>query len=677
MSWLGLGMGLLLASGCTGWVTTPSFNERRVEVQLRKVVKFRRGPGQNWCQVSLNEESEVMEEYTTTGVRKTEVIMPLPLSKFSKMGKNALVSAGLLWAAFVTRTDHVLAQEGCSTLPYSVDVHEELGASPVSEESWGGSNALQRQPVITEKCDDDISGGGGTADFDFEAVAEEAGVAVDDYSVDETAKAMSALVDETVLQQASRRRPFSRISLKPYGRVGPISGCAAVLVSGGIGAYIMTKRRQQKNIKAMPTAAMYPTTISTPKHRERGGGADLDLELLDADPVPLQYSPAAPNISNLDFFPGEPLVGNTVPENEPDTSGGGHGSEGLMSKKTSSSTPIVSLSPQKSEPKKKNLGFGSLFKRDNDKRPVSLRDALSMREENKPLQTFLFAVALELSAVVSDDGVFGIPLTSSSNQGISTIKELKEASGRTVRETAEELANIVNAMVVALVDSSVERLKEKNEDQVFAAMETLLKFMDKAGNLFEVLCPDTSIDPPIRYNGGARKGKLEDLYRCYASRAMKGLSVPPGLDRLQDLFMIKGSKVNSITQKLLMFNMMKMMSDGRNGEDGAGSLELSGLMEAMGGTGGALPHGKDPFEGLQNLDPKLIKDQVNEFRQIVQRGAVSKEDVINLRKSYKEMGLNIDEMLLLAKINQSGMSSELKELFSLLETVLSKYPNLR
>ncbi len=51
-----------------------------------------------------------------------------------------------------------------------------------------------------------------------------------------------------------------------------------------------------------------------------------------------------------------------------------------------------------------------------------------------------------------------------------------------------------------------------------------------------------------------------------------------------------------------MFNMMKMMSDGRNGEDGAGSPELSGLMEAMGGTGGALPHGKDPFEGLQNLD---------------------------------------------------------------------------
>ncbi len=295
-------------------------------------------------------------------MRKTEVIMPLPLSKFSKMGKNALVSAGLMWVAFVTRTGHVLAQDGSSALPYSVDVPEELGASPASEELWGESNALQQQSEITEECDYDIGSGGGTADFDFEE--EEAGVvAVDDYSVDETAKAMNALVDETAIQQANRRSPFSGISLKPYGGVGPIGGCAAILVSGGIGAYIMTNRRRQKNIKAMPTASTYPTTISTPKHRERGGGADLDLELLDADPVPLQYSPAAPNISNLDFFPGEPLVGNTVPENEPDTSGGGHGSEGLMSKKASSSKPVVSLSQQKSESKKENLGFSSLFKR--------------------------------------------------------------------------------------------------------------------------------------------------------------------------------------------------------------------------------------------------------------------------------------------------------------------------
>ncbi len=47
---------------------------------------------------------------------------------------------------------------------------------------------------------------------------------------------------------------------------------------------------------------------------------------------------------------------------------------------------------------------------------------------------------------------------------------------------------------------------------------------------------------------------------------------------------------------------MKAMSDGGNGEDGAESPELSVLMDAMGGTGGALPQGKSPFEGLQNLD---------------------------------------------------------------------------
>ncbi len=287
--------------------------------------------------------------------------MPLPLSKFSKMRKNALISAGLMWGAFVTRTGHVLAQEGCgSAFPYSADVPEELGASPASKELWEGDNVIQQKSsVIAEN-----GGGGDTADF--ETAAEEAVVIVDDdYSVDETTKAMGNLIDETVIKQANRRIPFSGMSLKPYGGIGPIGGCGALLISGGIGAYIITKRRRKKNVKAMPTAAMHPTTISTPKHRERGGGAaDLDLELLDADPVPLQYSPAAPNITNLDFFQGDPLVGNNVPVNEPDTtSGSGRDSEGFFtSKKASGGNSVVPLSPQKSEPKK-NFGFGYLFKR--------------------------------------------------------------------------------------------------------------------------------------------------------------------------------------------------------------------------------------------------------------------------------------------------------------------------
>ncbi len=33
-------------------MTTPSFNERRAGIQLRKAVRLSRGPRPNWCQVN-------------------------------------------------------------------------------------------------------------------------------------------------------------------------------------------------------------------------------------------------------------------------------------------------------------------------------------------------------------------------------------------------------------------------------------------------------------------------------------------------------------------------------------------------------------------------------------------------------------------------------------------------
>ncbi len=289
-------------------------------------------------------------------MRKTEAMPPRAPSKLSKMGKNALVSVGLMCATCMTRTGHVLAQGG-SALTYLDDVPEELGAPLASEEFWHEGSTLQhQQPVVSEKSDMDT--GGSTADFDVET--EEAEMVIDESSADgATAKAMNALVDKTTTLQQAARRSFSRISLKSHV-VGPIGGCAVVL-SSGIGAYMMTKRRRRIP-KAMPTA-----TASTPKPHEGGGGADLDLELLDADPVPRQYSPAAPDISSLEFFPGEPPVVNEAPpENEPNASGRGSG--GSMSKKTSHTTgkPPVPASfspPRTSESKNNNLGFGSLFKR--------------------------------------------------------------------------------------------------------------------------------------------------------------------------------------------------------------------------------------------------------------------------------------------------------------------------
>ncbi len=277
------------------------------------------------------------------------------------MGKGILISAGLMCTAFMTRTGHVLAQDG-STLPYFDDTPQELGdASLASEKFWDESDELRQQQqytVLSEKRDVDTTGGDITG-LDFET--EEKGMTIDESSVDGTTKATNALLDEAAVLQQSRKGPLSGKSLKSYG----ISGCA-IIVSSGIGAYIMTKRRQSKP-KAMPTAItpMNPTKISSPKPHEGGGGTILDLELLDAEPVPLHYSPAVRNISSLELFPeGESQSAiNTPLENESTVASESDSGSSMSNKVTSTmSKPVISSSPQKPE-SRKNLGFGSLFKR--------------------------------------------------------------------------------------------------------------------------------------------------------------------------------------------------------------------------------------------------------------------------------------------------------------------------
>ncbi len=311
-------------------------------------------------------------------MRKTETKLP-NLLKLSKMGKNVLLSAGLMCATCMARAGHVLAQDssalaghvlaqdGSALAAHFDDDPEELGTPIMSEEFWGESSALQQeQPVVSKKSDMDTTGSSTTADFDVGT--EEVGVVIDESSTDGAkGQTITALVDKMKPLQQASRRSLSGISLKSHV-IGPIG---AVIVSSGIGAYIVAKRRR-RILKAMPTATVStgPAIISTStlKPHEREGSVDLDLELLDADPVPRKYSPAAPDISSLDdFIPGKPIVDNEVPENE--SNANGHGLGGApMSRKTSNTAgkPPVAASfspPQMSESKNNNLGFGSLFKR--------------------------------------------------------------------------------------------------------------------------------------------------------------------------------------------------------------------------------------------------------------------------------------------------------------------------
>lgn len=56
-----------------------------------------------------------------------------------------------------------------------------------------------------------------------------------------------------------------------------------------------------------------------------------------------------------------------------------------------------------------------------------------------------------------------------------------------------------------------------------------------AGKLFGSLCPGVELSPPIKYNGSARKGKLEKVFEAAARGALKlGDDGQMGkLDRLQ------------------------------------------------------------------------------------------------------------------------------------------------
>lgn len=56
-----------------------------------------------------------------------------------------------------------------------------------------------------------------------------------------------------------------------------------------------------------------------------------------------------------------------------------------------------------------------------------------------------------------------------------------------------------------------------------------------AGGLFATLCPGIELNPPIRYNGSAKRGKLEKVFEAAARNALKtGDEGQMGkLDRLQ------------------------------------------------------------------------------------------------------------------------------------------------
>ncbi|KAG5185481.1 hypothetical protein JKP88DRAFT_354184 [Tribonema minus] len=315
-------------------------------------------------------------------------------------------------------------------------------------------------------------------------------------------------------------------------------------------------------------------------------------------------------------------------------------------------------------PKKKlGLGLGGLFKKGAaSNRPTTIGDAISA-QEGGGLEGFSQALAGYLSHFAPPGSFAPDPtflrdgeLDRAGAEG--TLLELVSSSGATSLQVADAIADVVNAMVVGLTDAAVAAIKD--EDRCRQALSDLLLYMDNAGGTFAAVCPGVALDPPLRYNGAAKKRQLEELYENF-TRAMvtdQSADMSARQERLRDMLNIKESKARSLEQKVLMEVVQKMMKEGGDGAD------LAALMGGMGGMGegGGMPEGPE------------VAAQLEAFKAMVKDGNVSRDEVTELRKMYKDMGMDIDQMVAESAAAESTMDREAKELYSLLRQMLEQHP---
>ncbi|CAM9331492.1 unnamed protein product [Chrysoparadoxa australica] len=427
---------------------------------------------------------------------------------------------------------------------------------------------------------------------------------------------------------------------------------AAVGVAGVGGITISKANKSKRRGRAKATKSkIYGTSAAD--QRQKVMAADLDLDLMGDAVIsaPAQQPPELAKASAP-----ETITPMTAPVPEP--------------------APAVADKSKGTQ--RKRPMFNMFNKNKGPQRPTSLEEAFGATEDGEEEASSARAMAAELgpaiAAALAEHAPAGMfDLGEVGLEGHNELKGEMAKQGREVEEVAKVVADVVNAMVVGLVERASEVLvktKSKAEDgEAVDALDDLIKFMDGAGAVFGELCPGVAVDPPIRYNGSLRKGKLEDLFRAYSKNAMKAMGQNPEamgqVDRLQDVLDIKASKANSISQKVMMDALMGMMKDGGEGMEG-----MEGLASMLGDMGGASAGG---LPGMpQDMDPETMKQQMAEFKSMVQSGNISKEEVEELRKMYKDMGMDIDSMVRDVSAGGESMDAESTEMLGLLQGLLQE-----
>jgi hypothetical protein len=242
-------------------------------------------------------------------------------------------------------------------------------------------------------------------------------------------------------------------------------------------------------------------------------------------------------------------------------------------------------------------------------------------------------------------------------------------------QSAETFASVVNCMIIDIIDLASATVKGKDSDDKVTvdAISVVMDFMDHAASLFDAVASDVTIKP-VTYGGSLRKKDLEKMFSIYAGSSMMSLDggvTQDRVDTLQLVFGISDKKAEGLMQKHMMKMMMNLMKDGGKGLEGMPGMEgMEEMMSALGG--GGMP-GMPGMDG--EMSPEDLKQTVGMMKELMDSGAVSEEELAEVRNQFKEMyGSDIADLIKKADEEGAGeaMSDDERELLGMFKQILGE-----
>ena len=266
---------------------------------------------------------------------------------------------------------------------------------------------------------------------------------------------------------------------------------------------------------------------------------------------------------------------------------------------------------------------------------------------------------------------------------LDTAKELltqaRADSDISDEQSAETFASVVNCMIIDIIDlaSSTVKGKDKDDKVTVDAISVVMDFMDHAASIFDAVASDVTIKP-VTYGGSLRKKDLEKMFSIYAGSSMMSLDggvTQDRVDTLQLVFGITDKKAEGLMQKHMMKMMMNLMKDGGKGLEGMPGMEgMEGMEDMMSALGGGLPGMEGMMPGMDGeMSPEDLKQTVGMMKELMDSGAVSEAELVEVRNQFKEMyGSDIADLINKADEEGAAMSEDERALLDMFKQILGE-----